>query len=195
MTLTTPQTLQIALFGTSADPPTAGHQAILAWLVQNYDQVAVWASNNPFKQHRASLDQRLEMLRLLITEINLPQPQICLKEELSDHRSLISVQRAETIWGAAANYTIVIGADLVKQMPSWYKIEELLKRVKLLIIPRAGYTIASQDLAILRQLGSNYTIAAFQVPAVSSSRYRQQGDENVLTESVAAYIKQNKLYQ
>ena len=39
----------VALFGTSADPPTSGHGAILGWLSQHYDQVAVWAADNPFK--------------------------------------------------------------------------------------------------------------------------------------------------
>lgn len=41
---------RVALFGTSADPPTVGHQAILRWLSEHYDQVAVWAADNPFKK-------------------------------------------------------------------------------------------------------------------------------------------------
>ncbi|NET52841.1 MAG: nicotinic acid mononucleotide adenylyltransferase, partial [Merismopedia sp. SIO2A8] len=32
----------LALFGTSADPPTAGHQQILRWLSYQYDHVIVW---------------------------------------------------------------------------------------------------------------------------------------------------------
>ncbi|MGL5832760.1 MAG: nicotinate-nucleotide adenylyltransferase, partial [Waterburya sp.] len=32
---------KIALFGTSADPPTIGHQTILQWLSQHYDHVVV----------------------------------------------------------------------------------------------------------------------------------------------------------
>ncbi|MGB2926426.1 MAG: adenylyltransferase/cytidyltransferase family protein, partial [Limnothrix sp.] len=60
---------QIALFGTSADPPTVGHQSILRWLSEHYDQVAVWAADNPFKEHGATLDQRSEMLELLIKDL------------------------------------------------------------------------------------------------------------------------------
>ena len=44
--------MRIALFGTSADPPTAGHQKILRWLSEGYDRVAVWAADNPFKCHQ-----------------------------------------------------------------------------------------------------------------------------------------------
>jgi nicotinate-nucleotide adenylyltransferase len=35
--------MKVALFGTSADPPTAGHQAIIRWLSEHFDHVAVWA--------------------------------------------------------------------------------------------------------------------------------------------------------
>lgn len=34
--------MDIALFGTSADPPTIGHQGILQWLSGRYDVVVVW---------------------------------------------------------------------------------------------------------------------------------------------------------
>ncbi|NJM46313.1 MAG: nicotinic acid mononucleotide adenylyltransferase, partial [Alkalinema sp. RU_4_3] len=41
--------LKLALFGTSADPPTLGHLAIVNYLSAKYDRVAVWAADNPFK--------------------------------------------------------------------------------------------------------------------------------------------------
>ena len=45
----------IALLGTSADPPTRGHQVLLEGLLNRYGQVATWASDNPLKQHDAPL--------------------------------------------------------------------------------------------------------------------------------------------
>ena len=47
--------MRVALFGTSADPPTSGHQKILSWLSERYDWVAIWAADNPFKSHQTSL--------------------------------------------------------------------------------------------------------------------------------------------
>ena len=44
---------QLALFGTSADPPTCGHQALLEGLLGLYPAVATWASTNPLKRHGA----------------------------------------------------------------------------------------------------------------------------------------------
>ncbi|MEQ8959290.1 MAG: adenylyltransferase/cytidyltransferase family protein, partial [Coleofasciculus sp. C2-GNP5-27] len=72
----------IALFGTSADPPTAAHQTILQWLSKHYDKVAVWASDNPFKSHQTSLEHRKRMLEVLISEIETPRNNIGVHEEL-----------------------------------------------------------------------------------------------------------------
>ena len=49
---------RIALLGTSADPPTRGHQDRLAQLLTRYDRVATWASDDPMKPHGAPLAVR-----------------------------------------------------------------------------------------------------------------------------------------
>jgi nicotinate-nucleotide adenylyltransferase len=190
--------IQIALFGTSADPPTAGHQAIVKWLSNRYDLVAVWASDNPFKVHQSNLAQRTEMLKLSIEEIDSPKHNIHVCEELSDRRSLVTVDRAREIWGDFAEFTLVIGADLVPQIPRWYRSDELLQKVKLLIIPRPGYLIEDADLEILRNLSKQkneerIAIAPLQGLAVSSTEYRR-GDRQTITPAIENYIRQKRLY-
>ena len=59
--MSTGQTL--ALFGTSADPPSTGHRALLEGLLDHYPQVVTWASSNPFKQHGAPLGLRAALLQ------------------------------------------------------------------------------------------------------------------------------------
>ena len=186
--------LSIALFGTSADPPTAGHQSILAWLADHYDQVAVWASDNPFKSHQTPLQHRAAMLQLLIDDIYPPRQNIQLHPELSSPRSLITVERARQQW-AEAELTLVIGADLISQLPRWYHVEELLQQVKLLIVPRSGYSVAEVDLGPLWQLGAEVEIAKLDVPAVSSTAYREEGDPEIVTPPVEAYIHREQLYE
>ncbi len=185
---------KIALFGTSADPPTAGHQTILQWLSEHYDFVIVWASDNPFKQHQTSLENRSQMLNLAIAEINSASDNINLCQELSDRRSLLTIQKARNIW-QDAEFTFVIGSDLVSQISSWYHIEELLSQVKILIVPRPGYSILQSDLDALSNLGGNFALATLDAPQASSTAYRLQGDHTVLTPAVAAYIAQKHLYE
>lgn len=185
---------KIALFGTSADPPTAGHQTILSWLSQHYDRVIVWASDNPFKEHQTSLENRSQMLRLAIEEIDSPLDNINLFQELSDRRSLFTIQKARKIW-PKGEFTFVIGSDLVAQITSWYHIEELLAQVRILVVPRPGYAISQSDLDSLTNLGGNFSLATLNAPEASSTAYRLQGDHTVLTPAVATYINQQHLYE
>ena len=61
----------IALLGTSADPPTRGHQALLTGLLEHYPRVATWASDNPMKQHAADLNMRRDLLQALVQHLSL----------------------------------------------------------------------------------------------------------------------------
>ncbi|MGF1481537.1 MAG: nicotinate-nucleotide adenylyltransferase [Cyanophyceae cyanobacterium] len=184
---------KIALFGTSADPPTAGHKAILQWLAQHYDRVAVWVSDNPFKEHRTARQNREAMLRLIINELSNCS-RVSLHEELSDRRSLHSVQKAQEIWGEEVEYVFVIGSDLAGQIRQWYQVEQLLQQVRLLIVPRPGSPVQESDLNALRLLGASYEVANIEVPAVSSTAYREEGNQDALTLSVQDYIRQEQLY-
>jgi nicotinate-nucleotide adenylyltransferase len=186
--------LSIALFGTSADPPTAGHQSILTWLADHYDQVAVWASDNPFKSHQTPLQHRAAMLQLLIDDIYPPRQNIQLHPELSSPRALITVERARQRW-PQATLTLVIGADLISQLSRWYRVEELLQQVNLLIVPRSGYSMTEVELEPLRQLGAKVAIAQLTVPSVSSTAYREEGDSEIITPPVEAYIHREQLYE
>ena len=184
---------KIALFGTSADPPTVGHQTILNWLAQHYDRVVVWASDNPFKQHQTPLSDRTRMLQLAIKDIEAYHHNISLHPELSDRRSLVTVNKARDKW-SKAEFSLVIGSDILPQITSWYRIEELLQQVKLLIVPRKGYDITEQDLASLDKIGGEFAIATLNAPQVSSSTYRSQKDSYLIVPAVEDYIRQNNLY-
>ena len=185
---------KIALFGTSADPPTVGHQTILHWLSNHYDRVVVWASDNPFKQHQASLKDRSQMLGLAIAELNLVHNNISLHPELSDRRTLVTVDRARKKWGESVEFTLIIGSDILEQITSWYRIEELLARVRLLIVPRLGYSIKDRDLLALKQVGGKFAIASLNAPKVSSSSYRLHKDRSLVIPAVNNYIWQKNLY-
>ncbi|MFM9267175.1 nicotinate-nucleotide adenylyltransferase [Tychonema sp. BBK16] len=185
--------IKIALFGTSADPPTAGHRTILNWLSQHFDWVAVWASDNPFKSHQTSLEHRSAMLLLMIQEINSPRQNLCLYPELSSPRTLETVERAKSMWGNA-DLTLVIGSDLVEQLPRWYQVEHLLKQVKLLVVPRPNYPPEELDLWQLRRMSADVAIASLSAPDVSSTFYRETGDTEALTPTIEDYINREHLY-
>jgi nicotinate-nucleotide adenylyltransferase len=187
--------MRIALFGTSADPPTAGHQIILQWLSSHFDLVAAWAAENPFKSHQAALSHRVAMLSLLIEDISFARQNIYLEQDLSSLRSLETLEKAKQRWGNQVDYTLVVGSDLLRQLPRWYRIQDLLQQVELLVVPRPGYVIDDTSLAGVKHLGAKIAIASLIGLDVSSTAYREHGDLQALIPSVANYIHQQHLYK
>jgi nicotinate-nucleotide adenylyltransferase len=185
--------MKISLFGTSADPPTLGHQAILQWLSQHFDLCVVWVSDNPFKSHQASLEQRIEMMELAIAAMPTEHSNLELHPDISNPRTLITLQKAKVLW-PDAEFTLVVGADLIPQLPSWYRAGELLSQVDILVVPRAGYDMPWQEIRQLKERGVKVAIAQVSVPMASSSAYRNNGDRSGIIPSVSAYIDREHLY-
>lgn len=185
--------IKIALFGTSADPPTYGHLAILQWLTHRFDRIGIWASDNPFKPDQTPLSHRNQMLRLLTLPLKAQMPNLQVYPELSYPRTITTVHRAREIW-PQAKFTFVLGADLLAQLTTWYQAQELLAEVDLLVIPRPGYTILSESIDRIYHMGGRMTIADLTTPDVSSSAYRNYENPNAVPPLVQHYIKQEKLY-
>lgn len=187
--------MKVALFGTSADPPTAGHQNILRWLSEGYDWVAVWAADNPFKCHQTPLEHRATMLQLLIADIDTQRRNIALEQDLSSFRTLETVKKAQARWADDTEFTLVIGSDLLHQLPQWYQIENLLQQVQLLVVPRPGYVIDEYKLEQVQNMGGEIAIASLTGIDVSSTAYREHGDTQALTPPIVDYIHQQHLYK
>ena len=194
--------MKIALFGTSADPPTIAHQEIISWLGSQFvgaassqkNRVAVWAADNPFKRHGASLEQRSQMLELLIEEIDPVISQHAqVYRSLSSKRTIETLATAKTIWHNS-EFILTIGADLITQLPQWYQVSELLNQVELLIVPRIGNQIESIDLQRLVDIGAKITIASLATPQISSTLIRNSHSIQGLTPKVVTYIQQHNLY-
>jgi nicotinate-nucleotide adenylyltransferase len=185
--------IQVALFGTSADPPTVGHQAIVEWLATRFDWVAVWAADNPFKEQQTLLNHRQTMLAMSIDGIAGCFNNVKFCPHLSDVRTLNSVQKAKLDW-PDAQFTLVVGADVLDSLPHWYRVADLLKAVSLLIVPRPSIPITPQNLDALRTLGARCQVATFVGPDVSSTEYRQTRDPQGVMPAIAQYIKDQNLY-
>ena len=127
--------MDIAIFGTSANPPTISHQRILVYLNQHYDLVLVYASNNPFKENQLDLHHRNRMLQLLIDDLDDKQrSNLRLAPEITDLRTINTITNVRNQWGSEAVLTIVIGSDLSEQIFTWYRAKELWSQVRLKLL-------------------------------------------------------------
>ena len=192
----------IALYGTSAAPHHKGHLGILSRQGQQFDYVAVWASDNPYKAGQSPLADRMEMLKLMIEHLpeqHLPEQgaakTVALHPTLSHRFTSVTIERAQAIW-PTATFTFVIGADLVPQMPKWYQSEAIFQQAKILVFPRPGYPLYDEDVAELRQHGATVAIATPpQQFDISSSAYRHAAaNRQAVPPAVQDYIHQHNLY-
>ena len=182
---------QIALFGTSADPPTRGHQALLEELLLLYPRVATWASDNPKKQHGAPLDLRAQLLQALVKQIQ--DPRLEQIQELSDPFTISTLQRAGQRW-PDAELVFVVGSDLASQIPSWKQTDQWLPHCRLAIAPRQGWPLTAVAIQQLKQLGARLDQLVLSVPASASSALRERPRQDQLPESVWPLLIEHNLY-
>ena len=185
---------RIAMFGTSADPPTIGHRDIIQWLAGKFDRVLVWAVDNPFKRQQTPLAYRQQMLEMLISSYQPPLSNVFWMPELSDRRSLTSVLAVESRW-PDAHLTLVVGADVLQSLADWYRVQDLMRRVDFLMLQRPDFDVHDSQLNSLRQLGAKIQVANFRGPRVSSSDFRVSHNRDMIPVKVWNYLQKHQLYQ
>ncbi len=185
-------TLKIALFGTSADPPTTGHEIILKELAQKYNLVITYASNNPSKKHQENLFDRSLLLKTLIENIN--DSKVIFDGEISSPWAIRTIKMCKAKYNIE-RVDFVIGSDLLEEMFYWKNFDEILNEVKLYIIPRQGYQIHSKSLNSIKKLNGIFEISTLKIPKVSSSLIRSNYNCSYVPKSLIAIIKNKKLYK
>lgn len=181
----------IALFGTSADPPTFGHQALLKELATTFPKVITWASDNPDKTHGISLIKRSQLLKILVKEISHPQLQVV--QDLSSPWTINTLLRADKVW-PNANFIFVIGSDLTEQVPKWLNAKSILQRATLGITIREGWPISENQLKEIKKLGGRVEVLPFIIPASSSSSFRDSPQETLIPKSIFSILLKENLY-
>ena len=184
-------TATIALLGTSADPPTLGHQALLEGLLNHFQRVATWASDNPMKRHDACLELRSELLQALVMAID--NPRVSIYQTLSSPYTITTLERAARLW-PDDELCFVVGSDLAVQIPQWRSSELWLKRCRLGVVPRKGWPLEPEHLEQLRRLGAEITVLPLQIPATASSSIRHTSAADQIPKPLWPLLLQHNLY-
>ena len=181
----------IALFGTSADPPTLGHEALLSELTKIFPKVITWASDNPDKKHQIPLLKRTQLLRILVKKIS--HPKLELVQELSSPRTIHTLKKAFQIW-PEASFSFVIGSDLAVQIPKWLNAKSILNKTKIAIAIRDGWPIRDNQLEEIKKLGGEIELLPFKVPGFSSSSFRETPHESLIPSELIPTLLEENLY-
>jgi len=182
---------RIALFGTSADPPTIGHEKILEELSKDYSFIVTYASDNPNKTHREHISIRSLLLKTLIEDIN--NSKIIFNQDISSQWAIESIYKCKNVYGFN-ELDFVIGSDLISQIFTWKNFDKIIQEVKFLIIKREGYPIKSNTLKMLKTHNIVFKISSLNIPNISSSMIRLNSNYSDLPKSLIDIVKKNNLY-
>ena len=200
---------KIILFGGTFDPVHHGHTTVAQSAVDQIDAdklIFIPAKCSPHKQShpQASGHERMEMLVLATADNNKFSVSDCELKRPSPSYSYDTINFFRQICGDDAQLYWLIGADMVKGLPAWHKIERIVERCSLCIMTRPGYSDGGftsleriLDPEQIQQLRRNMVT----VPSVdtSSSEIRELlaigGDVSEMVHSeVLSYIREKQLY-
>jgi len=182
----------IALFGTSADPPTIGHKKILEELSKTYAFTIGYVSNNPNKNHKEDISIRSHLLKTLIEDLD--NPKILFNQSVSSQWAIESIKKCKRIY-KLNNLDFVIGSDLIQDIFSWKNFDKIIKEVSFFIIIREGYPVESNTLRMLETYNVKFKISSIKIPNISSSKFRLNFNYSNLPTSLIDFVKKNNLYE
>ena len=182
----------IALFGTSADPPTIGHKKILEELSKIYSFTISYVSNNPNKKHKEDISIRSHLLKTLIEDLD--NPKTLFNQSVSSKWAIESIKKCKKIY-EFNNLDFVIGSDLIKDIFYWKNFDKFIKEVSFFIILREGYPVESKTLKMLETYKVKFKISTIKIPNISSSKFRLNFNYSNLPTSLIDIVKENNLYE
>ena len=182
----------IALFGTSADPPTIGHKKILEELSKIYAFTISYVSNNPQKKHIEDISIRSHLLKTLIDDLD--NPKILFNQKISSQWAVESIKKCKEIY-KFNNLDFVIGSDLIKDIFHWKNFDKIILEVSFFIILREGYPVESNTLKMLETYRVKFKISTIKTPNISSSKFRLNFNCSNLPSSLIDIVKKNNLYE
>ena len=182
----------IALFGTSADPPTIGHKKILEELSKIYAFTISYVSNNPQKKHIEDISIRSHLLKTLIDDLD--NPKILFNQTISSQWAVESIKKCKEIY-EFNNLDFVIGSDLIKDIFYWKDFDKIILEVSFFIILREGYPVESNTLKMLEIYRVKFKISTIKTPNISSSKFRLNFNCSNLPSSLIDIVKRNNLYE
>lgn len=201
---------RIALFGGSFDPIHRGHTEVARAAteqIQAEKLIFIPAKCSPLKRlsPHASDEDRLNMVTLATAENEAFEVSDCELKRPAPSYTLDTVRLFQRQYGPDAVVHWLIGADSVKDLVYWHKIEELIDECNLTTMQRAGY--APPDFDRFEPLWGERRVAKLkqnvvQTPLVDVSstqvRKRLASREDVgamLHPDVIRYIREHRLYQ
>ena len=201
------------IFGGSFDPVHNGHLIVARAIATAAGASCVLlmpTAANPLKTAApAEASHRLAMLKLAIAAEPLFEVSDIELRRAGPSFSIDTVEQLARLGDCAGPVSLVIGADMLAELPRWRRVNDLLAKAKLIILPRPPQSRddAIQAIESLRNhLPAIYieqlknSVAQTPMIDISSTDIRRRVAaglpiQHLTPKPVAEYIKTNSLYR
>ena len=180
--------MRVALFGGSFNPPHVAHQMVALYVLETAPVDELWlvpAFRHAFDKPLAAFEDRLRMCELAAEALG-PRVEVDDVERAlgGPSRTLRTVRRLRELH-PEHRFSLVIGADLVPEVPSWLEGAELQRTVPFIVVGRGAIGAGPDRVAM---------------PEVSSSAVREalaagKRVEGLVPRAVLDYIYERGLYR
>ena len=202
---------RIVLFGGTFDPVHNGHLIVARSIAEQLDLPKVMfvpAAAAPHKDPAdATAQQRLQMLRLGIAGEDLFE--ICELEisRAGPSYTLETVRQLRRLGGGGIDVSVIIGADMLEDLPIWHRVDELLDEAHIIVALRPPWdrqlqqVLESLEGPLGRQKAETLSKAVVTTPLIdiSSTEIRRRAREGksirfLVPEAVEKFIKNQHVY-
>jgi len=200
---------KLGILGGSFDPLHLGHLSVAQQVADGLglDQVIlVPAGSPPHKLDRelAPAADRLAMVRLAVrglARLSVSDVEIC---RPGPSYTIDTLRQMRAALGEGNDYSLIIGADTVGDLPAWHQAARLLEEADFAVVGRPGYEpdFAAVKKALGAPAAARLRAAVVQIEPceVSSTEIRRRvaaGEDlkGLVRADVAEYIKSRGLYR
>ena len=192
---------KILIFGGTFNPIHNGHLILAEHCIneERFDKVVFIPTMNPYYKGTLDFDTRLKMLKMAIKDNDkFAYSSIEKKYNLEGKLYLILEKISEL---SDDDITILIGSDSLMNLDWWYKIDEILKKYKVLVLKRddEDEAIAMKIAEYKEKYGADIKVLNNKRVEISSSMIREMIENGksikyLVRDDVEKFIRDEKLY-
>ncbi len=195
--------MKIGILGGSFNPPHLAHIGMASNCISEFnldEAVLVVAADPPHKAiaEHVSAKRRYDMTVMSACGVDkLSVSDVELKREGKSY-TIDTIKAFEKQYAGAELY-LIVGADMLADLPTWYKADEILKRVSVIAVGREGLEVKAPKALLEDEYGVKVFLSNYDSRGISSSMVRERVrdalplNDYVCTE-VELMIYENTLY-
>ncbi len=192
---------KILIFGGTFNPIHNGHLILAEHCIneEGFDKVVFIPTMNPYYKDTLDFDTRLKMLKMAIKDNDKFAYSSIEKRYNLEGMLYLILEKISKL--SDDDITILIGSDSLMNLDWWYKIDEILKKYKILVLKRddEDEAISIKIAEYKEKYGADIKVLNNKRVEISSSMIREMIENGksikyLVRDDVEKFIRDEKLY-